>query len=162
MSAELPNRIKQHLLVSIEHMKAIRQCLRDEREALQTRDVDRIEALAKDKGRLLSTIASDIDQRNGMLAEEGLPCDNIGMERLINSLPEKFAKALIMGWQQLVSLHEEVQELNQENGMIVNRGLQQVDTMLGVIQSGSGTRSAKTYNAKGHSTAPSTRNLGQA
>lgn len=162
MSAELSSRIKQHLLDSIEHMKSIRTCILNEKEALQDRDPDKIEAIAQEKNLLLEKIVADVDVRNAILAGAGFSSDESGMDHLIESLPENYARVLIKGWQQLVSLHEEVQELNQANGMIVNRGLQQVDTMLGVIQSGTGARSAQTYNAKGRSTAPSTRTLGQA
>lgn len=162
MSAELSLRVKQHLLDSIKHMKQIKACLNEEKTALQTRELDKIESLAKQKQLLLESIQSDIMARQQLIAGAGFSVDDTGMEKMIVSLPEKFSVALTKGWQQLVGLHEDVQELNQTNGMIINKGLQQVDTMLGVVQGNSDARSAKTYNAKGRSTAALTRTLGQA
>lgn len=162
MSAELSLRIKQHLLDSIGHMKQIKACMLDEKQALQDRELEQIEQLAKQKQNLLEHVKSDIDQRQQLITTAGFSVDDNGMEQLIASLPDKFAAALAKGWQQLVDLHEEVQELNQANGMIINKGLQQVDTMLGVVQGNPDSRSSRTYNAKGRSIASSSRTLGQA
>lgn len=162
MSAELSLRVKQHLLDSIKHMKQIKACLNEEKTALQARDLDQIEPLAKQKEILLKNAQADIEARQQLITSAGFSVDDTGMEKMIASLPENFAVALTKGWQQLVDLHEDVQELNQTNGMIINKGLQQVDTMLGVVQGNPDARSAKTYNAKGRSTAALTRTLGQA
>jgi hypothetical protein len=43
VSAELSLRVKQHLLDSIKHMKQIKACLNEEKTALQTRELDKIE-----------------------------------------------------------------------------------------------------------------------
>lgn len=162
MSAELSLRIKQHLLDSIGHMKQIKACILEEKQALQARDLGQIETLAKQKNELLESVKTDIDQRQQLITDAGFSVDDNGMDQLIASLPEKFSVALTKGWQQLVALHEEVQELNQTNGMIINKGLQQVDTMLGVVQGNPDARTGRTYNAKGRSIASSSRTLGQA
>jgi len=162
VSAELSLRIKQHLLDSIGHMKQIKTCMLDEQQALQARELEQIETIAKQKNQLLEEVKADIEQRQQLIEGAGFSVDDSGMEQLIDSLPENFSAALSKGWQQLVGLHEEVQELNQTNGMIINKGLQQVDTMLGVVRGNPETRTSRTYNAKGRSVASSTRTLGQA
>lgn len=162
MKPELPSEIKQHLLDSIQHMKAIKLCLENEKLALQARDLDQIESLAKQKESCLEQIKQDIQARNALVNQAGFSVDEAGMQSLIDSLPEQHAKALSKGWHQLVSLHEDIQKLNQANGMVINRGLQQVDMMLGIVQSGSNARTTKTYNAKGRSVATTSRIIGQA
>ncbi len=162
MSAELSLRIKQHLLDSIGHMKQIKTCMLDEQQALQVRELDKIETIAKQKNQLLEEVKADIEQRRLLIEGAGFSVDDNGMGELIASLPENFSAALSKGWQQLVTLHEEVQELNQANGIIINKGLQQVDTMLGVVRGNPDARTGRTYNAKGRAIASSTRTLGQA
>ncbi|OPX56530.1 FlgN protein [Oceanospirillum multiglobuliferum] len=162
MKPELPSEIKQHLLDSIQNLKAIKLCLENEKLALQTRDLDQIESLAKQKEHCLEQIKGDIKARNSLISSMGFSIDEAGMESLIASLPEQHANALNKGWQQLVNLHNDIQQLNQANGMVINRGLQQVDMMLGIVQSGSNARTTKTYNAKGRSVATTSRIIGQA
>lgn len=165
MSAELSQHIKQHLLNSIQHMKAVKQCMEEEQEALQSRDVEQIQRITRQKELLLKDVESDISERQDLLQQQKLDPDDNGMEALINNFPEKVAQALHQGWSQLIALYEEVQKINQANGMIINKGLQQVDTMLGILHHNTESRTARTYNAKGRSIAPAsrnTRNLGEA
>lgn len=162
MSIELSQHVKQHLLTSIQNMKAVKQCIEDEKDALQNREVNKIQVLTLEKQKLLKLIEADIAERQQLLADQDLDVDDAGMDALINSFSEKIAQALSKGWQQLISLHAEIQQLNQANGMIINKGLQQVDAMLSILQYNTEARTARTYNAKGRSIAQSSRNLGQA
>lgn len=162
MSELLPQAVKQHLIDSIQHMKAVKTCMQDEQEALKSRDIDKIQAATLEKQKLLRLIEDDIKSRQLLLSDNGFEVNDDGMDKLISDLPAKIAAALTQGWQQLVSLHNDVKEINQANGMIINKGLQQVDAMLGILQYNTESRSARTYNAKGRSVAQSSRDLGQA
>jgi len=162
VTLELSHTVKQHLLNSIQNMKAVKRCIENEKEALQNRKIEQIQALTLEKEKLLKLIASDIEERRQLLVDQDLELDDSGMDALINSFPEKIATSLAQGWQQLISLHNSIQHLNQTNGMIVNRGLQQVDAMLSILQYSTEARTARTYNAKGRSIAKSSRNLGEA
>lgn len=162
MSTELSQTIKQHLLNSIQNMKAVKLCMENEKEALKNREIEQIQALTVEKQQLLKSIEANVAERQQLLADQQLELTDAGMQSLIESFPEKTASSLAQGWQQLVSLHEEVKQINQANGMIINKGLQQVDAMLSILQYNTEARSARTYNAKGRSVSKSSRNLGQA
>lgn len=162
MSPELSLKVKQHLLNSIQNMKAVKSCLENEKDALTNRDIQQIQQFTLEKKELLKNIEADIEQRHSLLSEAGFELDDAGMEALLTSFPEKVASSLSQGWQQLVSLHTDIQKINQSNGMIINKGLQQVDAMLSILQYNTEARTARTYNAKGRSIAQSSRNLGEA
>ncbi|MFG1489985.1 flagellar protein FlgN [Oceanospirillum sp. HFRX-1_2] len=162
MSEALSQTVKQHLLNSIQNMKAVKQCMENEKEALKIRDIKQIQKLTLEKEKLLKLIETDITQRQELLTEQNLELDDEGMQTLISSFSEKVSASLSQGWQQLISLHDDVKEINQANGMIINKGLQQVDAMLSILQYNTEARTARTYNAKGRSVAQSSRNLGQA
>ena len=162
MSAELSQHVKQHLINSIQHMKAVKQCMEDEKEALKNRDVEQIQAMTLEKHKLLKLIESDISERQQLLSARGLELDDKSMESLLSGFPEKVSAALSQGWQQLITLHDEIKKINQENGMIINKGLQQVDAMISILQYNTDARTARTYNAKGRSISKSSRDLGQA
>lgn len=162
MSAELSHLIKNHLLNSIQHMKAVKQCMADEKEALQAREIKKIQSVTEEKQKLLKQIEADIKERQQLLTDNGLELDDAGMQDLLARFPEKVSASLNKGWQQLVSLHDDVKEINQSNGMIINKGLQQVDAMLSILQYDTEARTARTYNAKGRSISQSSRNLGEA
>ena len=162
MTLELSRTVKQHLLNSINNMKAVKRCIEDEKDALQNRKIEQIQALALEKEKLLKLIAADIEERQQLLESQGLELDDSGMNTLLSNFPEKISNALSQGWQQLISLHNSIQHLNQTNGIIINKGLQQVDAMLSILQYSTEARTARTYNAKGRSIAKSSRNLGEA
>ncbi len=162
MSEVLSQTVKQHLLNSIQNMKAVKLCMENEKEALKVRDIEQIQALTLEKQKLLKLIEADVSQRRELLTEQNLELDDEGMLALIGGFPEKVSASLSQGWQQLVSLHDDVKEINQANGMIINKGLQQVDAMLSILQYNTEARTARTYNAKGRSIAQSSRDLGQA
>ncbi|MDX1397182.1 MAG: flagellar protein FlgN [Oceanospirillum sp.] len=162
MSEALSQTVKQHLLNSIQNMKAVKSCMENEKEALKVRDIKQIQALTVEKQKLLKLIETDISERQQLLTEQNLELDDEGMQSLIESFPEKISTSLSQGWQQLISLHNDIKEINQANGMIINKGLQQVDAMLSILQYNTEARTARTYNAKGRSIAKSSRDLGQA
>lgn len=162
MSSTLSQQVKQHLLDSIQHMKAIRTCMLEEKKALETRDADLIQQLAQDKAALLKHIEADIVQRQHLLESQQLPVDDKGMQSLLDAFPDTVSDALHKGWKQLSSLHQEVQQLNLTNGIIINKGLQQVDMMLDMIRQNGDSQATGTYNAKGRAVSSSTRTLGQA
>lgn len=162
MSESVSQSIKQHLLDSIQHLKAVKQCMQDEQVALSSRDIDRINSITSEKQELLKLVEADISERQKILSDQGLEHSDDGMNSLLNSFSEKISASLSQGWQQLSSLHNDIKELNQANGIVINKGLQQVDAMLSILQYNTEARSARTYNAKGRSIAQSSRNLGQA
>lgn len=162
MNEALSQTLKQHLLNSIQHMKAVKLCMENEKDALKVRDIKKIQELTLEKQKLLKSIEQDITERQNLLAQQDLELNDEGMLALIGSFPEKVSESLSQGWQQLIALHNDVKEINQANGMIINKGLQQVDAMLSILQYNTEARTSRTYNAKGRSVAQSTRNLGQA
>lgn len=162
MSQELSQQVKQHLLDSIQHLKAVKSCLEDEKTALTDRNIDQIQQFTQTKKKLLQQVESDVEARRQLLEEQELELSDDGMDALLNAFPEKVSASLQQGWQQLIKLHGEIQQINQANGMIINRGLQQVDAMLSILQYNTEARTARTYNAKGRSISQSSRNLGEA
>jgi len=162
VSEALSQTVKQHLLTSIQNMKAVKRCIENEKEALKIRDINRIQTITLEKQKLLNQVEADINDRQELLTSQNLELDDESMLALITSFPEKVSASLSQGWQQLISLHDDVKEINQANGMIINKGLQQVDAMLSILQYNTEARTARTYNAKGRSIAQSSRDLGQA
>ncbi|OOV88510.1 flagella synthesis protein FlgN [Oceanospirillum linum] len=162
MSEALSQTVKKHLLNSIQHMKAVKQCIENEKEALKIRDIKQIQMITLEKQKLLNQVEADINDRQELLTSQNLELDDESMLALIAGFPEKVSASLSQGWQQLISLHDDVKEINQANGMIINKGLQQVDAMLSILQYNTEARTARTYNAKGRSIAQSSRDLGQA
>ena len=120
---------------------AFLEILQQEQAALVEGKIERLEALASDKTRLVAQLAELAARRNRYLASRGLGPDLKGME---TSLADAKAAAI---WRELLQLAQTVQQLNQTNGAIIDTRLQHNRQALAALLGAAG--SASLYGPQG-------------
>ncbi len=162
--SKLPVQVFKELLQqAIGNFQLLFKLLEEEKALLQQPGPtpEALEILTKRKNDLLTLIQQDVDRRKAFIEEQGYPADMEGIESFLTSLPDTMEKAMRQGWNQLVSLLEQVQEANLFNGRLINRATQHFDLLLNAFKTTQ--NKVKVYNPAGGSgnlTTP--RNLGKA
>lgn len=146
------NSLTVELQLELKITEAFLDILRKEQDALVGGDIERLEALPRDKAELVMQLAKLAKQRDQRLISKGLSRDRKGMETLLADSHD--AKAATAEWHELLRLAEEVQQLNQTNGEIISTRLRHNQQTLGVLQSATGTTplygpTGKTFTLKG-------------
>lgn len=132
--------------------EAFLNILKKEQEALIGGDLERLEALPRDKAEIVMRLAELAKRRDQSLLSQGLSPDRNGMEAfLAGNHATKTAKA---EWHELLRLAEAAQQLNQTNGEIIAMRLRQNQQALSTLQSAAGTAplygpTGKTFTLKG-------------
>lgn len=154
---------KELLLQAIGHFQLLLKLLEEEKKLLQQPGPtpDELEVLTERKNQLLELIQQDVEERRLFLEEQDFAADMEGIESFLSSLPDNMEKAMRQGWNQLVSLLEQVQESNLFNGRLINRATQHFDMLLNAFKASQSK--VKVYNpAGGSGNLNIPRNLGKA
>lgn len=120
---------------------AFLEILQQEQAALVEGRIERLEALAADKSRMVAQLAELADRRNRHLAALGMEPDLRGMETW---LADTKAAAT---WRELLQLAQTVHQLNQTNGAIIDTRLKHNQQALAALLSAAG--SASLYGPQG-------------
>ncbi len=144
-----------------EQLAALGEVCEQERQAIEARSAEQLQAVVKQKQQQLEQIAVNIRARNQLLNTQGHNADDAGLKAFLASLPEDQTQPLQKAWQTLSEQLQTTADLNQRNERIVSRSQKNLSQLLGILQG----HSAKTtlYNqtgAKGNYSAQNT--LGKA
>lgn len=123
--------------------------LEQERELLESRQHEPLEALIEAKNPILEQLGEHSRQRQNWLQHAQLSTDHQGWLTLLAANPAN--ETLIEPWQNLTERFLACQELNEINGKIIGRSRQTLGQLLSILRGQSG--GPQLYNAQG-STAP--------
>ena len=112
--------------------------LQAEQDALVQDDTDRLAQLAADKAVKIELLSHLGELRSRHLAEQNLSGNAEGMLSWLNRNPG-FATAVGKIWRELLAQAETAQQINQSNGLLIERRLQQNRLKLAVLQTAAGT-----------------------
>lgn len=135
----------RELQVEREQFDQFLDLLRTEQEALVHGDVERLPELAQLKADRLTALSRLAASRNGRLASEQLPADQLGMEIWIQR-HDRDGQAS-RSWSALVALAREAQRINAINGAIIETQLRRNRQALDVLQQAA--NQLTTYGADG-------------
>ncbi|GAA0688601.1 hypothetical protein GCM10009104_13530 [Marinobacterium maritimum] len=151
MTANLPpditNRFDTLIHQSIELLLNLQGLLDSELQALQKRDLERLQQSNRDKHECLLAIDHNIRERNALLDQLGISHDRVAVLDLIARLPAPDNTRLNDGWQQLEAALEKIRLLNQRNEQVLLRNKQNTDQLLAILQGHA--RGNSIYNQKG-------------
>lgn len=114
--------------------------LQAEQDALVQGDADRLAQLAADKATRIELLALLGEQRSRHLAAQNLTGNAQGMVTWLKRNPG-FAAAVKKIWLALLALAETAQQINQNNGILIETRLQQNRLKLAVLQTAAGANS---------------------
>ena len=140
----------QDLLHEISIMEQFLGLVIKEQSILASNDIDALEDLLQVKSELMSALLIVNNNRLSSLAKLGFPDNNASMAHLIkqssNVLLEQY-------WQQLINIGTQADEINKNNGYIVNGLFSTNQNTLAFLQ---GKNMNVLYGPDGHNTAHST------
>ncbi len=110
------------------------ELLEQERDAIEQRALDQLQAVVNDKAALLEQIAANINARNEILSQAGCSADDEGLQAYLQSLPQPQSQRIQTDWQQLAQQLQKANTLNQRNEKVINRSQQSVNQLLSILQ----------------------------
>jgi flagella synthesis protein FlgN len=141
-------------------LEALLALLREEQQALQERDVERVFSFAVAKSERLARLRAFDSARGGFLRANGLSQDHSGMQRYIertSGLPAAVSES----WRRLLANAAEARQINAVNGSLIVAQLRFVDGALAALQQTA--LHLVCYGADGQSrSAPASRSLASA
>lgn len=146
------NSLRQMIAQDKVALETLRDCLIKERECLETRNLDPMQALIEHKIQLIDQISQQVKFRAQVLSKLNLPQTADGWSQFLNRHP--LTKPLETEWQTVVSCYEECQSLNQINGKLVARSQKTFGHILNLIRGQVAAPSL--YGANGSSKAQTT------
>lgn len=135
------------LEATAEELQRLRVLLSDEAERLKARNIDGLDRLLGDKLASLQVIERQDTERRRLLVAAGEADDPEGMRRYLAAAPD-----LSASWEALKSELRAVQELNEANGTLIQRGMGDLQRRIGLLHGESAAGSANTYNPRGQTT----------
>lgn len=117
--------------------------LGQEHEALKKRDNDALASSTAEKNQLVTALERRGSERIELLKAAGLGADQEAIHAFVETEPQ--LQAL---WQQLETALLNCQKQNQVNGMLLEKGRQQAQHLLGILL-GENKQHTETYDAKG-------------
>lgn len=123
--------------------------LEDEAERLSARQVDGIEQLLADKLNALQAAHQADQRRCELLTQAGFATDADGMRAYLAACGDT---ALTAAWQHVITLLQRAQFLNEANGRIIHRNLDQVTRTLAILR-GDETSGVAAYGPTGQAIA---------
>lgn len=103
--------------------------LKEEQQALQARDIERVFSFAVAKTERLAALAAIDSARGEFLLAHGLPKDPAGMERLLGS-----TSGLSAMWRRLLACAAQARQINAVNGKLIAAQLRFVGAALAALQ----------------------------
>lgn len=144
-----PEVLRAMLEQDISLIDQLQTLLEQERELLESRQHQPLQALIDAKHPILEQLGEHSRQRQHWLQQAQLSSDHEGWVTLLGANPA--SEVLIEPWQRLSERFEACQELNEINGKIIGRSRQTLGQLLTILRGQSG--GPQLYNAQG-STAP--------
>ena len=136
----------QGILIQLQaHLDRLLELLQAETEHLQQRSLDGLDQLLADKTESLQAIESLDGQRRELLSSSGYDIDTVGMRQYLKT---HGAASAIDGWNSLMAALEQAQALNEANGRIIHRSLEQTGQMLAILR-GEESGDANVYESSG-------------
>lgn len=126
------NSLRQMIAQDKTALEALRDCLIQEREYLEKRELNPMQALIERKIQLIEQIAQQVKFRAQVLAKLNLPQTAAGWSQFLNRHP--LTKPLEIEWQTVVNCYEECQALNQINGKLIARSQKTFGHILNLIR----------------------------
>lgn len=127
------------------HLERLLPLLREETERLATRQVDGLDQLLAEKLELLQALEQCEQARRAFMKTAGLDVDPQAMN---DYLAARADDALRGEWQQVRALLQQLQTINQSNGLVIQRGLDQVGRQLAILR-GESASAANVYDTRG-------------
>jgi flagella synthesis protein FlgN len=121
--------------------------LQAEQDALVRGDADRVAALAAEKASQIELLSHLGESRSRFLAAQNLNAGNDGMLAWLGRNPG-FATAVKKIWQELLALARKAQQINLNNGVLIESRLQQNRLKLAVLQTAA--NAGGVYRPDGH------------
>ncbi len=121
--------------------------LEAEQEALIQGDADRVAGLAAQKASQIELLSHLGELRNGYLSAQNLDAGAEGMSAWLRRNPG-FATAVKKIWQELLALAQKAQQINLNNGALIQGRLQQTRIKLAVLQTAANADGV--YRPDGH------------
>ncbi len=118
----------------IELLQRLQELLDAELEAMQSRDLERLQQSNRDKQECLLAIDRNIRERNGLFSQAGVGHDRVAVIDFMARLPAPEGPRLNDGWQRLEAALEQVKVLNQRNEQVLLRSKQSADQLLALLQ----------------------------
>ena len=131
MPASAQNPLPQLLAAELALLREFAVLLASEQEALVRGELDRLMPLAEEKSRQASLLAQAAEQRNQILAAQGLAKDRPGVEAWLAA--NRSAAKAAGDWQALLSLATEARTRNELNGKLIQTRLQQNQRALAAL-----------------------------
>lgn len=117
---------------SVCHARALRESLDDERQALESQDLDALHAAADNKTRCVEALQTLEAERRRLCAASGIGDPAGGLGHLART-----DSRIASGWEQLLAVLSECNRLNRTNGAIIRVRKDQFETSLAVLRGGS-------------------------
>ena len=133
-----------HLTAEIGCARELLQTLQQEYRALTRGDIDGIESASRSKQEQMQRLQQQMQHRDHLLRQQGLPPGPAGMEQWLERLDDADATTL---WHELQQLAERLQEQNEINGGLVALSQRQVRQALELLGGRSG--GSDTYGPAG-------------
>lgn len=127
-------------------VSALRDELDNEAQTLREQELPDLPALIERKVASLRTLEGFEHLRQTMLAQAGFSADGAGMRAFLR---EQGDENLTNAWRDFVKGLGYLQAINEANGRIINRRLQQTQTSLSVLLGQGGDGQSTTYDASG-------------
>ena len=118
--------------------------LGQEHEALQQRDSDALEKNTQEKQNLIAAIEKQGRERLELLKAAGIDTDRESVLSFVDAEPELRSR-----WDELESVLLECQKQNQLNGLLLEKGRQQTQQILGILLGEGSRKETELYNASG-------------
>ncbi|MDH5784968.1 MAG: flagellar protein FlgN [Chromatiales bacterium] len=131
----------QDELQQLEQLGAV---LQKEHLALQRRDTSALNSATSEKDKLVAALRSRGRARMELLITMGVATDQQSIQCYVASMPQ-----LMESWQMLERSLLECQKQNQINGMLLEKGRKQTQSLLALFL-GDQMRKAETYDARGY------------
>ncbi len=141
---KLQARFAQILQSELDQLLLLEAVLGQEHEGLKLRDADAIAKNTKQKQDLISAIEALGRERQGLLQGAGLGNDQEATLAFIDAEPQLRSK-----WDELEAVLLRCQKQNQINGMLLEKGKQQTQQILGILLGEGSRKETELYDAKG-------------
>lgn len=140
----------EQLKTNIDHdlavCKSLLDALKDEQEALKSREVDAVNQILDKKVSLLEALEKSAQLRAAWAQTVANSNDEQGWSAMITELGRSDIKE---SWQQLKSMYDDVRNQNEINGKLLSKHQNTISRVLDVMRGKTAT--PKLYNASGYS-----------
>jgi flagellar biosynthesis/type III secretory pathway chaperone len=129
VNAALTRDTLERLLV--DENSALREFESKEHDALRSRDIDALEALADARQESLVNLLKIEDERRGLCSMHGYDTDLMGLSKLIAWCDP--ARTLMARYDECATRAKRCRDLNDRNGILVSAQMKRVEGLLGAI-----------------------------